>query len=50
MIKDSTFSFNSAGIGGLLYMIGNIDITLNNNNFINSTALLSANLIYFKST
>ena len=47
LIKESNFSFNSAGTGGLLYMNGNIDITLNNNTFFNSTATLSANLFYF---
>ena len=47
IIKESNFSFNSAGIGGLLYMSGNIDLTLINSAFYISTATSSANLIYF---
>ena len=38
MIKESNFDFNSAEIGGLFYISGNIDVTLINSYFYNSTA------------
>ena len=47
MIKESNFNFNSAEIGGLLFIGGDIDVSLINSTFFNNTASLSANLIYF---